>query len=585
MQSALLIEDEGNRLVQEQHKGNSEQKHNLVGAARQTQSRRKESANVPAVGASINERSLSRRSKASSVRYLKPGQESEFSERSSAMVRSKVLQNDLHSKFDRLQQLRNGEKVTLEREATRGVLAGGANTEEDIFARRELTLVPRRDEPMHTEPLHESERKTAYEDVVYRASETKYDLPRYSQAHAEKNSYSRFDISEGRKYSSHRNVEYISTIDGHSMRDRDFLVEFFVNLVQDFRIVEQKRLNLSMRFDLKLDELFQNVDISESDHISTSDLVRFFEEIELDASHEEAVLLLSLFDKNRDRYLDFAEFSQIFLPFNGKFREAILSKSSRQRGSIHLYDKNTLKALRDCLASIIDSERNLEHHKQAYQGRLHELFDLIDFQHTGRLVLEDFRQVFSAHEFFATDMEISALIYRFDLNLNGEITPDEFFSVLKYSADDYQNNTLSQRGLAPNDLVFKSGKKVTTSTTRKTDYCTCVCRCYTTICRGCCRCETIEEVRYTKTPCRTSVRTVTETEETFTGGSGDETEDRISVRKYPTSKYNFDDTETTVRTVIQSAPRFKTTYVFDEVERNYPARRHKFGDRRYECGA
>lgn len=573
--SELLIED-GSRKVS--HKDNSVHKPALPPLPERPDSRRKSSA--------APERSLSRRSKASSVRYLKPGQESELSERSSATVRSKVLQNTLHSKFDQLKQLRNSEKVTLEREATRGVLAGGNNVEEDIFARKELTLVPRRDVPMPNESVHESERKTAYEDVVYQASETKYDLPRYSQAHAEKNSYSRFDISEGKRYSSHRNIEYISTVDGRSMRERDRLVEFFVNIVQDFRIVEQKRLNLAMRFDLKLDELFQNVDISEGDHISTSDMVRFFEEIELDASNEEAVLLLSRFDKNNDRYLDFAEFSQIFLPFNGKFREALLSKSSRQRGSIQLYDKNTLKALRDCLASIIDAERNLEHYKQVYQGRLHELFDLIDFQHTGRLVLEDFRQVFSAHEFVATDMEISALIYRFDLNLNGEITPDEFFSVLKDGPDLYQDQTLSQRGIAPTDLVFKSGKKVSTTTTRKTDYCTCVCRCYTTICHGCCRCETIEEVRYTKTPCRTSVKTVTETEETFTGGSADEGEEQVSVRKhYPSSKYNFDDTETTVRTVIQSAPRFRSTYVFDEVERNYPARRHKFGDRRYECGA
>ena len=535
------------------------------------------------------ERSLSRRSKASSSRYLKPGQESVFSERSSATVRSRVLQNSLQNKLEDLKKKRESDKLTLERDATRGVMGSAAN-EDDIFAQKELTLVPRRDQPMGHELYHESERKTAYEDAVYQASEMKYNIPQYNQASVEKNSYSRFDTSEGRKYSSHRNIEYISTVDSHNMKQRDELVEFYVRLLQDFRIIEQKRLNLSMRFDLKLDELFQNVDISESNYLSVSDLIHFFKEIQLDASEEEAVLLLTRFDRNRDRFLDFDEFSQIFLPFNGKFREALLSKSSRQRGSIHLYERNTLKALRDCLASILDAEKNFEYYKQAYQGRLHELFDLVDFQHTGRLVLEDFKQVFGAHEFAATDMEISALIYRFDLNMNGEITPDEFFSVLKESPDTYSEDFLSQRGVAPNDLVFKSGKKVVTTTTKKTDYCTCVCRCYTTICRGCCSCETIEEVHYSTTPCRTSVRTITETEETFAGGPGKEVADPLyTSKKLFTPKYNFDDgTETTVRTEIRSAPRTVTTsYVFDEPDSRYrlPARRHKFGDYRFECGA
>jgi Ca2+-binding EF-hand superfamily protein len=542
----------------------------------------------PILPNSTQEGSLGKKSKGSSARYLKPGQDAEFTERSSVSVQSKVVQNNLQEKFEKLKRMRESDKTTLERDATRGVMNSTVINEDDIFAQKELSLVPKREQSMGNELYHDSERKTAYEDAVYQASELKYNIPEIIQPSRENNSYSRFDISEGKRYGSHRNIEYISTVDRHSMKQRDELVEFYIRSIQDFRIVEQKRLNLSMRFDLRLDELFQNVDLAEGDYLSSSDLVRMFKDIQLDASEEEATLLLARFDKDRDSFLSYQEFSQIFLPFNGKFREALLTKSTRQRGNIYLYDKNTLKALRDCVASIIDAERNFEHYKQNFQGRLHELFDLIDFQHTGRLVLEDFHQVLSAHTFSATDMEISALIYRFDLNMNGEITPDEFFTVLKETPNAYAEEHLSNRGIAPNDLVFRSGKKVTTTTTKKTDYCTCICRCYTTICRGCCNCETIEEVSYTKTPCRTCVRTVTETEETFKGGSGEkEIKAEHLARNLTTTKYNFDGADTTLRTVTQSAPRVTTTYVFEDPDPRYiqPARRHRFGDRRYECGA
>ncbi len=332
-------------------------------------------------------------------RYLKPSQQksSQLDSSTQRFSQLTVGGKSLVERYRELNARRNPQAVTLERNAMRGVLKKQTDTPEEqrdleasVFERKPLPpAVPKKQLPRDFERTIDTERKSEYEKSLLQVARDR-DAGQ-GLAQFEKNSLSHFDISEGRPLSDRKTHKFQTHASKLASKEIHGLVRCLADAVRDFRILEQKRITLAMRFDLKLEELFILADDAQVNSLSPEDFCRFFERLEVDLDFDSALFLFSVFDRDQDRFLDFEEFVQVFAPFNHEYREALTRKSHRRVTDLSLYDRETIKALRDCLATVFNVEKNLAHYKQQLDGRLYELFDLIDAKATGSLTLQDFK--------------------------------------------------------------------------------------------------------------------------------------------------------------------------------------------------
>lgn len=395
-------------------------------------------------------------------RYLKPSQQksSQLEQSTQRLSQLTVGGKSLLERYRELNARRNPQGVTLERNAMRGVLKKPTDTQDaprdleaSIFERKQLPPeVPKKTLPRDFERTIDTARKSDYEQSLLAVARERTGGSRLAQF--EKNSLSHFDIAEGRASPEQQRREPRSRAQQLDWKEKDRLAGCLADAVRDFRLLEQKRISLAMRFDLKLEELFVLADDAQVNSLSPEDFCRFLDRLEVDLDFDAALFLFSVFDRDRDRFLDFEEFAQLFAPFHGEYRDALTRKSSRRVLDLRLYDRETLKALRDCLATVFNVEKNLAHYKQQLDGRLYELFDLIDAQSTGSLTLQDFKELFARHGFTASDMELSALMARLDLDRDGKVTPAEFLSEMRDRSSDYEQLYHAARKVKPSELVL-----------------------------------------------------------------------------------------------------------------------------------
>ena len=397
----------------------------------------------------------------------------------------------LQQKAEELKQARKDQKEKRKAEGP-----GMQDDEQDIFKMRVFPDVPNRQVDDDYERYLYSHMRGNYEGVCHETAlkENADGMPYYV-----KMSESHYQIDNG-----------VYGKGGRASTDSDFnsrlgfseklrLVQYLIEFVRDFRLIEQKRMNLAMRFDFTLKELFVLADDSKGNCISTHDFVKFLKRIGVDVTFDDSLMLFAAYDNDRDRYLSFNEFSAVFTPFNAEFRDMLLTRSQRRVTDLSLYDTNTMKALKDCAATVFNAEQKYNHYKDELKGRLHELFDMIDARHTGRLTLTDFKRLFGEHQFHASEMEIAAIMQRLDCDQDGMITADEFLQSLKKDTAEYERDYLARRGMKPKelwlDVSMETTTKSTTTTKRDSHYCSCPCNCRLKQCA--CKCGTF--------PCETVV--------------------------------------------------------------------------------
>ena len=374
----------------------------------------------------------------------------------------------------------------------------GGNDSRDLFTVRTLTDIPRKEVPDEFERYLYSDLIGNYEQTCKDAAEREHSdqMPWHIQQSA-----SPYDIGKQNYSKPGKKIE-----SNLSWAERQKLIQYLIDFIRDFRIVEQKRMNLAMRFDFTLPEFFVMADDSKGNCISPHDFVKVLKRLEVDLTFEDAMLLFSAYDFDRDRYLNYEEYSSVFTPFNREFREALTTRSKRKIFELSHYNSNTKKAIKDCMACVFNAEQKFIHYKEELKGRLHELFDLMDVRGTGKVTIRDLQGLFSEQRFHASEIEVAALMHRFDGDQDGIITGSEFSQAMRSDVGEYEQDYLSRRGMKPSKLWLNGTVETTTRTVttsrRHSHHCCCPCTCGLTLCG--CYCNT--------SPCESIVdrRTVTE---------------------------------------------------------------------------
>jgi len=153
----------------------------------------------------------------------------------------------------------------------------------------------------------------------------------------------------------HGNTKYNETFIEQEEALEDDSIEshkarLFTNIdscLSDILNIEQKRKNLSMRYDFNLTEIFNMIDVEKTGYIGLNDLDEWAIQSKVNMTREDWAMMLDRFDKSKDSKFCFTEFSSLFLPWAEVYRRTMVGRSMTQVQNFQQYTVQTRKLLKD----------------------------------------------------------------------------------------------------------------------------------------------------------------------------------------------------------------------------------------------
>ena len=151
-------------------------------------------------------------------------------------------------------------------------------------------------------------------------------------------------------------------------------------------------------------------------------------------------------DYDNDGTLSFYEFAELLGPFKPSLREELNRRRDIGVNSSSGYSTGLKAQLAACLRSMIEFEKETDSTREVTQHRLYSLFNLIDQSGKSILVLQDLMDITDRYGFSAQEMELIALIRKFDFNMDGKISLMEFINEMSPLRHSKPYETLRNKG-------------------------------------------------------------------------------------------------------------------------------------------
>lgn len=214
------------------------------------------------------------------------------------------------------------------------------------------------------------------------------------------------------------------------------LVESFLRLLDLEKELEKSKQMLAHRRDFTVHDAFKIFDVSRLGKINSYDLKQVFTSFGLYISLEEAKLIMSRFDRNRDEYLTFEEFVDMWVPLDPVFATSLDSRSNRHPTGYYstddILDAVTRADFVYVLKKTLEVETFVEGVRQKHIDRplfnMSDAFDTVNKEGGMFVEKEDFSNLLKRHRFFATNKELNMLMDRFDKDKDRRVSYSEFIS-------------------------------------------------------------------------------------------------------------------------------------------------------------
>lgn len=222
--------------------------------------------------------------------------------------------------------------------------------------------------------------------------------------------------------------------------EEEEFVESLKALIKLESSLEKAKQVLAHRRDFTINDAFRIFDILNQGRISTLAIKDVYDQYGIFITDEDAKLIMSRFDRDRDERLTFEEFSDMFIPIDTVFANSLDARSRRYPSGYYagseITDSITRSNFSYVLRSTLDVERHAEGIRQKHSERPLfsgvEAYDAVN--RFGRslfheyITKEDFSILLQRHRFFATNRELNMIMDRFDKNKDEKVTYSEFMS-------------------------------------------------------------------------------------------------------------------------------------------------------------
>ena len=216
--------------------------------------------------------------------------------------------------------------------------------------------------------------------------------------------------------------------------EEDELVQSLIQLLSLENRLENAKQALALRPNFTYHDAFKIFDFSGYGRIGTIDIKDAYRNHGIPISLEEARLIISRYDRDKDETLVFNEFTDLFTPIDPVSGEALKDRSYRFLSGYYMspeiLDPVTRGDFTTLLHLILDTENLAESIRQKHSSRplfdRSDAFDAISKFGDGKITKEDFSDLLRKHRFFANSYELNSLMDRFDKHKKGTVTYSDF---------------------------------------------------------------------------------------------------------------------------------------------------------------
>lgn len=297
---------------------------------------------------------------------------------------------------------------------------------ESHYERKEETRTYRRENSRHQEPVSDSHANVGSDRFVEKRETVRITRDYPSETHTPR---------------SHRQIRENTVTTSAILRPtaRE-LIASLVDVVRGFRRLEERRETLAMEYTVDLSVLFDLANAIGGHKLTTEDLVKWFRSLDLHGVTEDRVwILVSAYDKDKDGALNFAEFSEMILPYQSEIRSQAVLKISLNKTYKRL-DQDTEKAVKSVLSEVLRTENLFAPLKTQLAGRLHECLDLIGSKRKHNPKVQDIKELLASRGLETTTEEVRALMHRLDLD-PGNFTREEFIADIDNTRTPYKESS------------------------------------------------------------------------------------------------------------------------------------------------
>ena len=206
----------------------------------------------------------------------------------------------------------------------------------------------------------------------------------------------------------------------------NLLIEFFILLIKIEKIIELKKIDLSLRSDFNIYDFFNLFKRKNTNYISEQEFKNGLHNLGVIANNNEIILLMKKYYTKNEYFLDNSDIFDMIIPFDKNCREIIenrkqLPYSNNKR---FIFPHETRQSLANLFKIIISCENTVEKERK-YLKRINinfeNFFNMINIDKKGYIYINDFLSFFNCLNIDIETKYIYLLFVRLDKKKTGMI--------------------------------------------------------------------------------------------------------------------------------------------------------------------
>ena len=201
--------------------------------------------------------------------------------------------------------------------------------------------------------------------------------------------------------------------------------------------IENLKIELSLRSDFYLEQVFRIFEFEESGYLSKEDLIKGFKNFNLYPKDIDITLFLKRYDLKKEGSLSYPDFFELIAPFSKYHRLMVENRkinTDLTEANPNEFNSETQKCIKNLFNEIFIGEFSLNKDKETFSSlkkQFNNIFKTIDSSNNGFIGEKDFVLYIQNNGLFKSSNDCDLLFRRFNKLRNGKIDYQEIIDEIE----------------------------------------------------------------------------------------------------------------------------------------------------------